>query len=65
VAIILDVASDEKSSKLQLSIVLRFVQEGNVHENFVGLTDLSAAITALSFLWNVANAVTIFQFQNK
>lgn len=63
-AIILDETSDVMKNS-QLSTVLRYVYEGEVHERFIGFTDVSSDRTAAGLFCHVVNIVEEFQIQEK
>jgi hypothetical protein len=47
-------------SETQLSTVLHFVQEGKIHERFIGFTDVSADRTSDVMFSHVVNIVQVF-----
>lgn len=63
-AIILDETSDVMS-KSQLSSVLRYVHDGEVHERFVGFSDVSDDRTADGLFRHVVKIVEEFQMKDK
>ena len=63
-AIILDETSDVMS-KSQMSTVLRYVHDGQVHERFVGFYDVSDDRTVDGLFRHVVKIVEEFQIKDK